>query len=247
MTKEQKIDELIGELKDKKVEPIPKWKAYFLRAEPWFLVFLVLIMAGLLFSFVLLPFANMNPQMMGVLGPGRMTRIAFSGFLNLISILFVGLLILGYLIFRKTETGYRYAIPLVLVVFLVLIGGIGFFMHKTKVNNRFELALERRGPSYVRNLFPRPEQQLFIPAEGMLAGRIADVSERSFTIFHRGEIRWTIFITSSTEIEQELDIKSGTPVMIFGEKEGENAFNAKIIRALEPLVGSGERLRELPR
>ncbi len=227
-------NKIAQKIKEENITPEPRWQIqgekmfYFAAAS------LASILAGLLFSFVVLHIVQFmipgpgNPG--GHTGTGRPPHVAlyiFPYLHLLVALLCVGLAVY---VLRKTPKGHRYQVGFLSLAGAIVVFVVATVFHMSHINERAENMFAGRGPAVFDRL---AEGQWARPEKGVLGGKVESIAEESFTVrVPQGEV-WTVILDKDTVLYGKDRLSFGNQVFIEGSKEGEYIFVARRVKILE--------------
>jgi hypothetical protein len=232
---ENLIRDTIEKIEKQHIIPEPRWK-YLLRKYGLWLFFAgILIVAALSFSVILDNTLNLDWDLYSFTRQSK-----FIYFLSILPYFWIILIVIflaaAFFEIRKTETGYRYSWPKIL---LITIGGIAIFGIAVSLfgfGGKLNSKLAKDIPFYSQHMMVTKESQWMQPAKGFLAGRIISASENKLEINDLNGKDWNINIDGNTLIKPSVNISKQEMIKIIGSKTNENNFKAKEIR---PWSGQG--------
>jgi len=144
---------------------------------------------------------------------------------------FVFLLLASYN-FRSIKRGYKYKFYLVIIgsIFICVILGTLFYVFG--IGKMIESSMRERLPFY-QDLREGREEAWLNPEEGLLMGRIMEIDNDSLELRDIQNKTWRV--TEIAEVKKgRLELKTGIPIRVAGEKVDDDTFEAEIIR---PMMG----------
>lgn len=136
---------------------------------------------------------------------------------------------------RRTETGYRFSRPKIIIVILGAIFVFGFFASVFGFGGKISKELSKV-PFYGKQLVMTKESQWSQPEKGFLAGKITSVSENKLELNDLEGKNWNVQISEETSIKPSVDISKEETIKIIGTEQSGNNFKADEIR---PWSGKG--------
>lgn len=258
MSNEQ-FTKIIDKIKKEDIKPLPKWKVDFKDYLYWFVLAFLILIGGLLISLTLIDYLDIGPELARNLKLRNFLFITFRTMPFLWIILLILSLVFGIAAFRSTKRGYRYSIVAVLTLLIVLVSVLGFISHISKMDQRIKNVFEDR--PHLNKFSPPHEKRFFQPENGIIAGRIKELKENSFSL-ENPKGKWTVHYSEETiikardkkgewlihnleekEIKNENGMEVGKTILVIGEKIDEENFQAKVIIAGKPGKIKGFRAR----
>jgi len=212
--KDNFTDKLIAEIREKKIEPKPRWR-FLLKNYTFYTVGVLSLLIGSLAMAVMIYLAKFND-----LSIHTQIEKTFLEFL-LLNLPYFWLLFLAFFIFiiyynlKHTSKGYRYS-PFLLVavsVILSIILGVIFFF--AGFGEKIDDVLGRRAPFY-GHVLNRQVDFWSQPDEGRLAGIIVDSNQKGFFILLDRDLKeWKIVFSSKISYNPNL-LTNHQPIRLFG-------------------------------
>lgn len=231
--------EIVKTIKDKKIEPRPRWWFSLKNSSIW--------LVGLVSLF----FGSVSAALIIYLSAGNdisVHRLAGANFMDLLllSVPFFWLaasgvfVCLAYLNLKNTDHGYRYSpwlIGLSLLVGSFILGGI---LYGCGFGKKIDEILGRKMPFYEYVANPRVGFWLR-EDKGRLSGLVVEkINDEKVILVDRQKKIWLV---DTSKLKQPKDVPPinlkdliGRPVGFFGNKKGESEFAAK---GILPLAGGG--------
>jgi hypothetical protein len=229
------IQDTIEKIEKQRIAPEPKWKYLVRKYGLWLFFSIILILAALSFSVIFDNAGNLDWDLYGFT---RQNRIIY--FLSILPYFWIILIAIflaaAFFEIRKTETGYRYSWPKILLITFGGIAVFGIFMSSFGFGGRFNSKLTRAVPFYGQHMMITKESQWMQPERGFLAGTIISVSEKKLGIEDLNGDDWDINIDERTLVKPSVSIFQEEMIKIIGVKADGNNFKAKEIR---PWAGRG--------
>lgn len=229
------IEDTIKKIEKQHIAPEPGWKYLIKKYGLWLLFTIILILEAFSFSVVFDNAKSLDWDLYLFLHQGR-----FSYFLSILPYFWIFLIAIflaaAFFEIRKTETGYRYSWPKILLITLGGIAVLGSFVSFFGFGGRLNSKLTEEVPFYSRHMMVTKESQWMQPAKGFLAGTIISVAKNKLEIEDLNDKSWNISIDEKTSIKPSVNISQNEMIKIIGEKKDGGDFKAQEIR---PWAGRG--------
>lgn len=229
------IQDTIEKIEKQRITPEPEWKYLMKKYGLWLLFAIVLILTALSFSVIFDNAKNLDWDLYRFMPQGR-----FAYFLSMLPYFWIILIAIflaaAFFEIRKTETGYRYSWPKILLITAGGIAVFGLFLAFFNFGGRLNSKLTQEIPFYSRHMMVTKESQWMQPAKGFLAGTIISVAKNKLEIEDLNNKKWNISLDEKVLIKPAANISQNEMIKIIGEKKDENNFKAREIR---PWVGKG--------
>jgi hypothetical protein len=225
--------DILNKIKNEHIIPKSYFQTHWKSYAFWILWIAIMFFGAMSFSLLLLNVLDIRLVFLHELGVGRYLRILIGTMPYFWLTLVIVALGAGYFAMRKTRTGYRYSMLFITTIIVLIISLVGVFLHATKLNKHLGNRMIHN-PHMMKMGFPAQERFLQ-PKEGMLGGRIVEISESEFFVKNvQGNI-WKVVHDDRTDIRfRGQKIRVGISVSIIGSVVKENVFHADIIRLLPP-------------
>ncbi|MEA2007054.1 MAG: hypothetical protein U9O20_02750 [Patescibacteria group bacterium] len=229
---------VIDKIKKEHIEPDPAWKTNLSSYVFWLWLSLLVFLSVMFLSLVIHNFAVLDGDILRQLHLGRFVGFVFMSAPYFWLVLFALCFVFGYLVFRRTKSGYRYSLVLVLAMFLFVIFSLGALAHYAKMGARLEREVSNKVP-HLHKVAPLAKKRLSNPEKGVLGGeiRILNSSEIQLKSFV-GE-NWTVHYSEKTVLRGTHELQKGIEVIIFGKNVEKRVFDADVIKATK----ANEKLR----
>jgi hypothetical protein len=229
------IQDTIAKIERQHILPEAKWKYLLRKYSLWLIFTIILILVAFSFSVVLDNGRNLDWDLYQFIHQSQLVYIL--SILPYFWIILIAIfLITAFLEIRKTETGYRYSWPKIL---LITLGGItifGIFVSLFGFGDKLNSKLIKEVPFYRQHMMVTKESQWMQPTRGFLAGTIISASENELEINDLNGKDWNINIDEKTSIKPSVNISPKEMIKLIGTKGDDNNFNAQEIR---PWAGQG--------
>jgi len=229
------IQDTIEKIEKQHIAPEPRWKYLMKKYGLWLLFATVLILAALSFSIIFDNAKNLDWDLYRFTHQGR-----FSYFLSILPYFWIIpiaiFLAAAFFEIRKTETGYRYSWPKILLITAGGIAVFGSFALFFGFGGRLNSKLTEKIPFYRQHMLVTKESQWMRPAKGFLAGTIILAAKNKLEIKDLNDKRWDISLDEKTLIKPSANISQNKMIKIIGEKKDGGNFKAQEIR---PWAGRG--------
>jgi len=223
---------IINKIVKEKIKPKSKWQFFLRDWVIWGVGVFSLIVGSLSFAVIiyLLRYNDWSVYLQ--------ISDSLAGFI-LLTLPYFWLVFLAFFIFvvyyniKHTKKGYRYSLPVVLVISVfisVMLGGLFF---QVGLGRAIDDVLGEKAPLYTK-LFNRKILYMSEPDKGRLAGMVVSrVSDSEFLLLDIKEHEWTIFCKGERALSTDIVVVS-KPVSLVGEKISENVFQARRIIPIGP-------------
>lgn len=233
------IDQILEKIKQDHIKPKPRWQFVLHSVLIWGAVIALIIIASLVGSAVVFNLQNTDWMIRPRLG-WSWTRFIFMNLPYFWIALLVVFGVITYYSFKQTKSGYKYAMPIVLLIILLLSIGAGWAAHRSFRGGRW---MEERAIKHMplfQKMTDHRRMMWLKPDKGLIAGTIISDSvintgeENEFQLQGlRGKV-WIIKINSTTTLPDLLQISD--KIKIIGKKINEQNFSAQEIK---PFLGPG--------
>ncbi len=241
-------EKILERIKDAKVTPRSRLFFSLKNAAFWLLAGVSVLVGALAVSSILFRLINI-PR---VLPPG-LPPPPFAVVFHLVPVLWIALFTafsyLAYREVRSTKRGYRYELPPLLLMLLILTAGLGFAFYETGTGIVLDRFAARHVP-FQRDLEGLQRERWLRPENGFLVGRLTDVTPAGIRISDPKEVVWEITFSESISDEKKGRLESGERVGVRGRvlDADANTFLACDVRSLEfegrlpsPMMRAGEK------
>lgn len=144
---------------------------------------------------------------------------------------------------KHTKRGYKYSLPSVVSVSLVLTLFSGLLFSWAGLGRAIDNTLGERAPFYTQ-IFNRGFYYWSNPAEGRLVGiPVVAAAENEFIFIDNNNKEWTV---TAADLPGNFEFKPGPPLRLLGEQTGENTFRADKVLPLGPGRGFLRRPHSMP-
>ncbi|PIR93377.1 hypothetical protein COT99_00930 [Candidatus Falkowbacteria bacterium CG10_big_fil_rev_8_21_14_0_10_43_10] len=218
-------DKILEKIKHGDAKQTPKWQFQLREFLIWFGVGILTAVAALVFAAIIFNLQSADWALRPRLGLTR-SRFLFIHLPYFWIIASIGLVVLAYYAFRHTKKGYRYALPVIILMLTVLIISFGWASHRSFMAGRFMEQGAMQGVPYY-NMMIRPRQALWLnPGKGFLAGEI--ISPYSDDEFSLSDIDKNIWRVRCREcfVHPLVEMEKNEKIRIIGEKLEDLKFEA---------------------
>lgn len=221
------IKKTVKKLKERHVTPIPRWRFVLEKLLLWVAVIAVLVLAAVALStsFFLITQFDWSSDFFGNLGFFRFLFLSIPYFWI---VLLASLILLAYLVVRKTESGYRYSWVKILLIIIGASIGMGAVAQFADIGRRTNDLAFSNIPRYY-NFVRLREHQWSDPEGGLLAGEIISIGMNSINMEDLTGKEWSIKISDETFVASMAKIEKGEFIRILGNKGWASSFEAKSI------------------
>lgn len=160
--------------------------------------------------------------------------------------IFALFVIAAYYNIRHSKSGYRYRLPTIVVIILVLSIFSGFLLHNVGVGQAIDDVISESVPIKVYTKVLNPRLEFWSrPDSGFIAGLIVEIekAEGTLMIIDKNRDEWIIIINEAKN-PKEIEFMAGMPIKAVGEILPENYFKAVGIWPMGPGQGFFKKMRE---
>lgn len=228
--------ELLDKIKDKKIEPKPKWQFLLKDYIIWVAGFISLLIGAIAVSLVIHMIFSDDLNIyrrFGKVQPLEFLLLSVPFFWLLCLLIFIALV---YYDIKHTKKGYRYSAPIILVITIIasIVLGTGFYYFG--FGQKIDDILGQRAPFYDRIINPHI-RFWSNPEGGRLSGLVvAQTPESKIILVDEGGKEWSVSL-EDTKRDVKPDIKNGKPMRFLGQKTSDYEFKA--LEILPVNVGRG--------
>jgi hypothetical protein len=244
MIEGKKFDEqLLNSIKEKKMEPKPKWHFILKECLIWVAGILFLIVGAISFSLII--------RMIRLSELGRFSRINYNPFEFIFLIipifwlaLLIGFIVIIYYDFKMTKKGYRYpAIVIALTVFFAS-AGLGVIFSGVGVGEGVDDIISRNAPGGLYNRVINPHVIFWsAPEEGRISGLVINIIDKNrFNILDIAKKEWTLIEEDPKDIAGN-SVEIGRPIRAIGKKISDSQFIVDEILPIDAGRGFFIRMR----
>lgn len=226
------IPDIVGTIKENRIEPIPKCLIRAKNIAFWALVVGIGMIGVLFLSLGLVDIFDVGPDIFRSFGFRRLPFLFFRSTPLIWTSLFALAILSGVFAFRSTKHGYRYRALFVGSLLTLAVITLTFFVHWARFDDRLDRAFEDGAPHALRGFLPPRADRWLSPQDGALSGRILETGIDSFVMETPRGDRWTVVMTKETRLGRMVRIEAGQNILVFGMSKGEAVFEANFIRPL---------------
>lgn len=219
---------VLGEIKEKKISPIPRWAFFFKNGLLWLIYILFLVVGGLAWAVIAFLIKNNDWDIYGQLYDGLFQFILLTvPYFWLIAM--AGLILAAEYDFKHIAGAYRYHSYLVILASIIISLFLGAFFYHYGLEQIMHNVFVNDVPFY--NNLLRPKQGLWIqPERGVLAGIvIVGADDGQFSLRDFDDQTWLVLI-GDAHIRGGVSLAGGSRVKIIGQKIDDKQFQAQEIR-----------------
>ena len=243
MTQKNIGKKILNIIEEKKIIPRPKWQFLFKAVLTWVSGVIALFIGALSFSVIIHMLKNNDWDAYQYINDSLLQFVLLTLPYFWILFLIIFIFIFHYN-FRNTKKGYKYRLPIVVILSIFLSMLIGSVLYAAGVGRSIDFILSDRLPVYTK--FINRRQKIWTAAdEGRLGGVIINIkSEKEFEFEDLEGGAWYV-MRAGADIHPRVKIEVNKKIRIIGEevfKYGldKRTFNAKLILPAEHL-GHGFR------
>lgn len=220
---------LFERIEHEHIQPLPRWVIIARRFLSVFLLALSIICAGLLSSLLILAIFHLDLEFLRVSSLRPMLRLVLDYVPLVWVVLFAIFCGVEVWLLRQETRAYRYSWPVLGGLVIVGVSLMGLAFYAARLPERMEYSLEHRLPPHVqpwavrRPSLPRPE-------DGVLFGRVLEVSAKSFRVEGPRQDRWQVDLQNK-ETSMFPFLHVGQPILIEGDFIQPGLFKAKNVRS----------------
>lgn len=237
------IPDIVETIKERHIAPTPRWVIIGKRLLFWALLALFGGIAAIFLSLALVDLLDLGPDLFRSLGIRRFPFLLFLGTPLLWSVLFAAAILLGLFTFHKTKRGYRFRALFVASLLALIAVSFTFIAHRIRLDDRLDCAIENGTPEAFRKMLSPREARWMSPRDGVLAGKILEARDASFTLETSQREVWSIILTDTTKKGRFVLIERGFPVIVIGTPKETRVFEALFIRPLRNRKTNEEKTR----
>lgn len=223
--------ELLAEIKMKKISPTPKWRFILKNILIWIVGILSLCLGSVATSLIMHMLRYNDFDAFDRVGPRQFEMIFFAiPFFWLVCLAIFTVLVFYNI--KKTKNGYRYpafAIVVGSILSSVVLGGIFF---RIGLGRLVDDVASKNAPFYDKVINPRMGFW-DMADEGRLAGLVAEKKTDKKIIVVSKETEWNVVLSENIDAKDFDIIEVGKPARFLGEKKSENEFIADKILPME--------------
>ncbi|MFA7319600.1 MAG: hypothetical protein WC022_03340 [Parcubacteria group bacterium] len=229
------IQDTIARIEKEHIVPEPKWKYLLRKYGLWLIFATILILAALSFAVMLDNGRNLDWDLYHFTHQHKFSYIL--SILPYFWIICSGIfLATAFLEIRRTETGYRYSWPKIMLMIFGGVGLLGGIIALSGSGSRFNSELVKEVPFYSQHMVITKESQWMQPTKGFLAGTIISAAEKKLEINDLNGNDWNVNIDEKTLVKPAASLSKGAMIKLIGEETAGNNFKALEIR---PWSGKG--------
>lgn len=220
-------DKINKEIKEKKIEPKPKWQFTFRQVLIWILAVISMLILGLAMS---LNWEVISQQQFSLLmrrpQPIFLIAKAIPYFWLVISIL---LSILVYFEFQKTKKGYKVKLLYIVIGILGSTLLLSFIFFFTRTSSYIQYQVECSLKPF-HKILPMPKEHWLRPEHGLLSGSIVELKEDELLLEDWEQEQWQVMLDEDVFITTKINLETGEVIRVIGELEEEHSFKADKIK-----------------
>ncbi len=222
---------LLERLEDEHVHPVPRWIILARRFVLALVSVLTFLCGALLFSLIVLAVMHVDPAFLRASSFGPMLHLAVNYVPGAWILLFLAFLFVELFVLRSQARAYRYTWYSIggFVLFFVVLVGLG--LYASNIPHRVESSFDRlpaRMQPWMRRGAPLPR-----PEDGVLFGRVLDISPSSLSLEDPLRHRWEVR-SKNNELLSQPFIQREQFILIQGDMERPGLFYARTIKPHTP-------------
>ncbi len=214
---------VIQAIQERHITPKPRWTFIVKHLGVWVAGAAAILIGGLATSVMTTYLWDEDWEAIARMGGGSHTILLAIPYFWIACL--IGFLVLAHYAFKHTKNGYRYAIPILAVITIVLSGILGYLFTIAGLGKLVDAQLENRIPIYAR--FGHPRALIWNqPEHGMIGGRIVTIiDERTFLLQDPRSRVWRVRIVNPNQASP-LPENVSSRVRCLGERVDESEFAA---------------------
>ncbi|MEA3398462.1 MAG: hypothetical protein U9R06_01830 [Patescibacteria group bacterium] len=232
--------ELLEKIKSKKLTPRPKWHFLLKDYMVWGIGAISLIIGAMAFSVIIYMLKYNDWDIYDRISDSFLSFI----FLTLPYFWLIFLAVFIFIVYynlKHTKKGYRYSLPIVLVISVsssILLGSMFFAIG---LGETIDDVLGSKMPLYERIINHRMQFWAH-PEEGRLSGLVvSQISENEIIVLNQQMLKWNALL-NDVKRPKDFEIIIGRPIRLIGKKINNNVFRAIEILPVGP--GRGFLMRD---
>lgn len=223
--------QVLNKIKGEKIKPEPKWKFLIRNYMLWFFGSLALVLSSITFSVILYMMIN-NDWFVAKQAGGRFKFVFISLPYFWLFLLILFIIIIHYN-FKNTKKGYKYRLPMIILVCMAANIFLGGIFYKVGVGHSLDDITARHALFY-RKIINRKLDLWHQPEKGLLSGVItSNIDENNFQLEDLKGDTWNIILKDAV-IMPELLIRDGERIKVRGKFLGSNSFEARRVMPIGP-------------
>lgn len=222
---------VLEKIKKENIKPEPKWKFLLKNCSLWFFAGVSLIFGSMIFSVVLYMTLN-DWSALRHLGGGKF-KFIMMGLPYFWTILLSIFIAVVHYNFRNTKKGYKYRLPIIIIVSVVASVLLGGVLYKAGMGKGLDDFTAKRAAFY-RKIVNKRIDLWHRPEEGFLAGVIiSDIEENNFQLEDFKGDAWGVIMEDAV-IMPEIEIRRNERIKMIGKFLGDYNFEARRIMPMGP-------------
>ncbi|MFH1523185.1 MAG: hypothetical protein ABIE43_05215 [Patescibacteria group bacterium] len=228
MSKKDIGHKVLDIIKDKKIEPKPRWEFLLLDYVIWGFGFVAIFVGGLAVAVIIFMVSHNDLDLLVFTGRSRISGVFFS--LPYYWLLFLSLfVIVAYYNFKHTKKGYRHGLVMVILVSVGASIILGILFHGIGMGQAIDNSFAKKLPFYKMNIHRNPRMWMKID-KGVIAGDIIEkVSDKEFSLIDLKGNDWQVRCEDLC-LEFACDNLFKTKVIVAGKALDNNEFEASVVR-----------------
>jgi len=223
-------EKILDKIKEAKIQPKKRWEFQLQEFTIWFGAGVIVTLAALTFAAIIFNLQNADWELRPRVGVTN-SQFFFMHLPYFWIILLIGLTGIAYYVFRQTKKGYRYTLPIIILVLAALILAIGLASHLSFRAGRFMEEEAMYGMPYY-NMMTRPRQMIwFNPEKGFLIGTVySPYANDEFDLSDINQNIWRVRCDDKCAMHALAEMKLNERIKIIGKQIDDFSFQAFEIR-----------------
>lgn len=203
--------DVLQKIKEEHVEPKARWKFLLYEYGIWLLGGSLILVSGTILSLVLYILAINDWDAYNAFS-GSVAAFALKTFPHALGVIFVLMVVFIVFAIRHTRRGYRYSAVLIITFGVGVSAIVASVLYVSGAPRGLDNAFTKKLPGYIHVIHPRMERWHH-PEEGVLAGRVIEVSNEQFLLVGKDGKEWIVTVSSTKNISPNIVVRViGSPV-----------------------------------
>jgi hypothetical protein len=220
---------ILEQIKRENIKPTPKWHFLLKNYSIWAAFAISVLIGSLSFSVMLYILTDNNWANYKYLDKnfGEYLLLSLPSFWVLFIAIFIIFTSFNY---KHTKKGYKYATYLIIILSVVMSFIFGGTLFAFGFGEKIDQALSNNIPYYQEKIIEDKMERWHHPEKGLLIGTVEKaISDEEVIIKDFKNNEWRVKLEEKIPIEV-LGKRINEEIRMIGEKNGENKFNANIIK-----------------